>query len=67
MTAIRLLRAWKVWPLGHVIPEMPEAQASALIGRGIAEVAREARSPVREIMSLGRRANYATKSTGKKG
>lgn len=63
MTAIRLKQAWKIWPSGHVIPEMPEGQASMLIRRGVAEVVqpKSAPSPIREIMSLGKRANYVTK------
>jgi hypothetical protein len=36
MTAIVLLKPWKIWPIGHVIPEMPPAQARLLVGRGIA-------------------------------
>lgn len=37
MTAIRLLKAWKRWSIGHVFTDMPENQASLLIERGIAE------------------------------
>jgi hypothetical protein len=41
---------------------MPENLAALLIERGIAEsVTKAAPSPVREIMSLGKRANYVTK------
>jgi len=62
MTAIRLKKAWKIWQIGHVIPDMPENLATALIARGIGEaVTKSAPSPVREIMSLGKRANYVTK------
>ncbi len=35
MTAIVLLKPWKVWPIGHVIPEMPGNLARALIARGV--------------------------------
>jgi hypothetical protein len=40
MTAIILKMPWKIWPAGHVIPEMPDNQASLLISRGIAEPAK---------------------------
>lgn len=36
MTAIVLLKSWKIWPIGHRIPEMPPNLATTLIGRGIA-------------------------------
>lgn len=36
MTAIVLLKPWRIWPIGHIIPEMPPGQASVLINRGIA-------------------------------
>lgn len=65
MTAIRLKKAWKIWPVGHVIPDMPANQASLLIGRGIAEEASAtARSPVREAMRSGR--EYVTRKTGRR-
>jgi hypothetical protein len=64
MTAIRLTKAWKRWPVGHVFTDMPENQAEALMARGIAEhAAAAARSPVREAMAAGK--NYITR--GKRG
>jgi hypothetical protein len=64
MTAIRLMKPWKIWGIGHVISEMPPNQAALLIARGIAEhAAAAARSPVREAMAAGK--NYITR--GKRG
>lgn len=61
MTAIRLKKPWKIWGVGHVIPEMPEGQASLLIGRGIAELeTKVAPARVREVLTAGK--NYVTKT-----
>jgi hypothetical protein len=63
MIAIRLKQAWKIWPVGHVIPEMPDNQAALLIQRGIAEPASKvARAPIREAMKSGR--DYVTRKGG---
>lgn len=45
MKPIRLLKPWKCWSIGHVIPDMPPNQASLLIDRGIAEHVRRAKKP----------------------
>lgn len=59
---IRLLRAWQMFPKGHVIPEMPAAQAETLVNRGMAEYVKDVpRSPVREVMRAGQ--NYVAKSS----
>lgn len=34
---IRLKQAWKIWPIGHIIPDIPANQARSLIARGVAE------------------------------
>jgi hypothetical protein len=39
MTALRLKKAWKIWPVGHVIPDAPGNLARSLISRGMAEEA----------------------------
>lgn len=39
MTAIRLVKPYKIWPIGHVISEAPGNLARALLSRGIAELA----------------------------
>ena len=39
MTAIRLVKPYKIWQAGSVIPEMPGNLARNLMQRGIAELA----------------------------
>lgn len=55
---IQLKQSWKIWGVGHVIPDMPDGQASMLIGRGVAAEVREVRAPVRQVL---RAKNYVTK------
>lgn len=38
---VRLAKAWKAWPIGHVIPDMPANVARTLIARGIGEEIKE--------------------------
>jgi hypothetical protein len=59
---IKLLRAWQFFPKGHVIPDMPAAQAQMMVANGMAEyVKAAARSPVREVL---RAKNYVTRGGG---
>jgi len=50
MTAIVLLKPWKIWPIGHVIPDMPAGQASLLLGRGICEEVKAVQAPANRMM-----------------
>jgi hypothetical protein len=47
---VKLKKAWKIWPIGHVIPEMAEGTASDLVRRGIGEEVKAMRSPVNRMM-----------------
>ena len=64
MTAIKLKHPWQLYNAGAVIPEAPAAMAETLVKRGIAEYVTDKAAPsaIREIMSLGKRANYVTKT-----
>ncbi len=48
---VKLNAAWKKWPAGHVIPEMPDNVARALIARRIAEEVKTYQSPLNRMMS----------------
>ncbi len=56
MSVVRLKQPWKIWPIGHVFPDMAANQARALIARGVAEEVAETgvksafRSPVDRAM-----------------
>lgn len=56
MTALRLKQAWKVWPVGHIIPEMPANMARNLIDRGIAEEIKDKpKSRMSDVLSIPNR------------
>jgi hypothetical protein len=60
---VELLVPWRQWNKGHVIPEMPAAQAEVMVQRGFAKYVKDVvRSPVREVMAAGR--SYVTKKKG---
>ncbi len=48
---VRLTAAWKQWPKGHVIPEMPGGLARTLIQRNIAEEVKSMASPINRMMT----------------
>jgi hypothetical protein len=58
---VKLLRAWQFFSKGHVIPDMPAAQAQMMVANGMAEYVKEtARSPVRAVLTAGK--GYITKN-----
>jgi hypothetical protein len=59
MTKIKLLKAWRIWSAGHIIPEMPENISASLVARGIAEIVNKPSAAMR----AGR--DYITRKAGK--
>lgn len=56
MTALRLKQAWKVWPVGHIIPDMPANVARSLIDRGVGEEVKDKpKSRISEVLSIPNR------------